>query len=163
RRRRRGRPVGQMSCEHWENADVLGFLAEPGAAAFAAFREHYPGCAQCAAEVHAWSELTRSLARAAGDRHPREEQLLAYDTAPDAAPGAERSAVQRHLAGCRSCREELPSLRRFPGFAALPEPAAARAPATAPIPVPAPVPRRAREPGAGALAALWRWIAHPAP
>jgi hypothetical protein len=94
-----------MSCDRALRLELADFLASPRAEAFRDFREHYPRCAECAAEVRAWSELERSLAAA----HPEAETLARYR----ALAAGERARVDRHLAGCASCREELALLADF--------------------------------------------------
>jgi hypothetical protein len=94
-----------MTCGKSLEIEFTEFLADPRAAAFAAFRAHYPRCAECAAEVRAWTELHGRLSAA----HPDPESLARYeDLAPE-----ERAALDRHLAGCSSCREELAGLAAF--------------------------------------------------
>ena len=101
-----------MSCRRSLEIELPEFLAEPGAAAFDEFRDHYPRCAECAAEVHAWTELDAQLAAGgggSGNAHPEPEQLTRYE----ALPAGERAGLDQHLAGCPSCREELRQLRGF--------------------------------------------------
>ncbi len=101
-----------MSCRRSLEIELPEFLAEPGAAAFDEFREHYPRCAECAAEVRAWTELDAQLAAGGGGvgaAHPDPEQLARYE----ALPAGERAGLEHHLAGCPSCREELRQLRAF--------------------------------------------------
>ncbi len=101
-----------MSCRRSLEIELPEFLAEPGAAAFDGFRDHYPRCAECAAEVCAWTELDAQLAAGgggAGGAHPESEQLARYE----ALPAGERAGLDHHLAGCPSCREELRQLRAF--------------------------------------------------
>jgi hypothetical protein len=50
--------------------------------------------------------------------HPSPERLLAYQSAPDSLPAAERAALDAHVAGCAPCRSELRVLAGF-DFAAL--------------------------------------------
>jgi hypothetical protein len=132
-----------VSCRRAYEHDLPGFLVDPRAPEHAEFRDHYPRCAACAAEVRAWSELATALA-AAAPGHPAPERLLRLADARAALAPDERAALERHLAGCAACRDELASLARF-------DPAllAARAPE--------------REAGAGSwLAALRRALWHPA-
>ena len=99
-----------MSCRRSLEIELPEFLAEPGAAAFDGFRDHYPRCVDCAAEVRAWTELDAWLAAAgAGATHPEPEQLARYE----ALAAGERAGLDHHLAGCPACREELRQLRAF--------------------------------------------------
>ena len=133
-----------MSCRRAFEIDLAGFLAEPRADAFAGFREHYPRCAACAAEVRAWTELHLRLASGAPAGHPEPAKLLRYEDGGAALAAAERAALEAHLAGCASCRDELAALRAF-------DPAALGRPAAA----------GRRGPGA-LLASLGRLLWHPA-
>ena len=81
-----------MACERSQDLDLSAFLAAPRDEEFEDFRHHYPRCAECAAEVRAWTELHEALAPA----HPDPERLAGYQ----ALPPAERALLDRHLAGC---------------------------------------------------------------
>lgn len=132
-----------MSCQRVQEIDLTGFLASPRDAEFASFREHYPMCRECAAEVRAWTELEIVLRGPA--EHPAPELLLRFEDEPMTLAAERRAEVDRHLAGCASCRDELSSLRAF-------QPAAS----TAPV-------REHALPGLGELlAALRRWLWQPA-
>ena len=119
-----------MACERSQDLDLFAFLAAPRDQEFADFRHHYPRCAECAAELRAWTELHEALAAA----HPDPERLAHYD----ALPPAERASLDRHLAGCPGCREELAQLASF-------DPARLTAPA------PTPEPRRSWLAGLGRI------------
>ena len=95
-----------MACRKAFDVDLAGFLAEPRAEAFVEFRDHYPRCADCSAEVRAWTQLDAALG---DDAHPAPDALAAY---PDAAPEARRR-IDRHAARCPACREELRLLEAF--------------------------------------------------
>src|SRR3989442_626196 len=101
-----------MSCRRAFDVDLADFVASSARPEWAEFRAHYARCAECSAEVRAWTEL-----------------LLRLETERDRLPAAERRAVQEHLAHCVSCNDELAALRRF-DFTAL-EPKAAASPALA--------------------------------
>ena len=58
-----------MSCQRIQEIDLAGFLASPRDAEFASFREHYPVCAECAAELRAWTELEIVLRGPADPAH----------------------------------------------------------------------------------------------
>ena len=103
-----------MACERSQDLDLSAFLAAPRDREFEEFRDHYPRCRECSAEVRAWTELHEALAAP----HPEPEQLARYQ----ALPAAERAPLDLHLAGCPACREELAQLAAF-------EPAPLRAPA----------------------------------
>ena len=104
-----------MSCRRAFEIDLAGFLAEPRAEGFAGFRDHYPRCRECSAEVHAWTELDRQLRTRAGSgaAHPSASLLARYDESPRALDPAERVGVVRHLAQCPACRDELRALAAF--------------------------------------------------
>ena len=116
-----------MSCPHIRDTDFAAFAADRRAPEWAALRAHYPVCEECAAEVARWTRLVSGL-RGEGigvNEHPSEEQLLAYESAPDSLAPAERAALLAHLSACAPCRSELRVLARF-HFGAL---APAKAPA----------------------------------
>ena len=130
-----------MSCQRVQEIDLAGFLASPRDAEFASFREHYPVCRECAAEVRAWTELEVLLRGPA--EHPAPELLLRFEDEPMTLAAQRRAEVDRHLAGCVSCRDELSSLRAFQ-------------PAAAPV-------REHAAPGLGELlATVRRWFWQPA-
>jgi hypothetical protein len=96
-----------MSCRRAFDVDLATFLRDPRSPELVSFIEHYPKCPDCAAEVRAWTEVHLGLA----SPHPSPADLLAY---ADGTLGSEaRAAVAQHLAGCRSCTEELRALGRF--------------------------------------------------
>jgi len=117
-----------MSCRRAFDLDLADFVAGSARPEWAEFRAHYARCAECSAEVRAWTELHLLLQPPAA--HPAEELLLRFESEPGRLPAAERRAVEEHLARCASCNDELAALRRF-DFTAL-EPRAAAAPAPRP-------------------------------
>src|SRR5436305_4312029 len=117
-----------MSCRRAFDVDLADFVASSARPEWAEFRAHYARCAECSAEVRAWTELHLLLQPPAA--HPAEELLLRFETERDRLPVAARRAVEEHLAHCVSCNDELAALRRF-DFTAL-EPRAAAAPAPSP-------------------------------
>ncbi|MBW2237141.1 MAG: zf-HC2 domain-containing protein [Deltaproteobacteria bacterium] len=113
-----------MSCRRAYDIDLADFLAEPRAERFAEFRDHYPRCAACSAEVRAWTEVD-GLLHPAGDAHPEPEILLRY--ADDVLAPAERSGLAAHLEQCAACRDELTALTGFePARAGAAQPTRAR-------------------------------------
>ncbi|MEW6270194.1 MAG: zf-HC2 domain-containing protein, partial [Thermodesulfobacteriota bacterium] len=98
-----------MSCRRAFEIDLAAFLHEPRDARWDDFRAHYPRCAACAAEVAAWTALETMLA----PPHPGEETLRCWARERDALDAATRASVERHLARCPSCTEELRVLERF--------------------------------------------------
>src|SRR5438093_1314526 len=114
-----------MSCRRAFDLDLADFVASSARPEWAEFRAHYACCAECSAEVRAWTELHLLLQPLAD--HPAEELLLRFETEPGRLPTGERRAVEEHLARCPSGNDELAALRRF-DFAAL-EPRAATSPA----------------------------------
>src|SRR5438132_3213624 len=116
-----------MSCLRAFDVDLADFVASSARPEWAEFRAHYARCAECSAEVRAWTELHLLLQPPAA--HPAEELLLRFETERDRLPAAERRAVEEHLARCPSCKDELAALRRF-DFASLEARAAASPPAS---------------------------------
>jgi len=100
-----------MSCLRAFDVDLADFVASSARPEWAEFRAHYARCAECSAEVRAWTELHLLLQPPAA--HPAEELLLRFETERDRQPAAERRAVEEHLARCPSCKDELAALRRF--------------------------------------------------
>jgi hypothetical protein len=113
-----------MSCRKAYELDLASFLGDPTGATWAEFRDHYPRCAECAAEVRAWTELQLALGR---DGHPKPEELVHYVDEPARLSPRARHAIAEHLATCAACRDEAHTLRTFDPLAA-PAPAPARAP-----------------------------------
>ena len=111
-----------MSCLRAFDVDLADFVASSARPEWAEFRAHYARCAECSAEVRAWTELHLLLQPPAA--HPAEELLFRFETERDRLPAAERRAVEEHLARCPSCKDELAALRRF-DFASLEARAAA--------------------------------------
>ncbi len=122
-----------MTCRRAFDADLIAVLRGEGDAAF---RAHYPGCPECAAEVRVWSELEGLLRAGAPppDAHPEPELLLAFADAPATLDGETRGTVERHLAGCRSCADEAKVLVQYePGVLAGAASVAAAPAAVSPI------------------------------
>jgi len=118
-----------MSCRRAFDLDLVDFVAGSARPEWAEFRAHYARCAECSAEVRAWTELHLLLQPPAA--HPAEELLLRFETEPGRLPAAERRAVEEHLARCPSCNDELAALRRFDFTALEPKVAASPAPSFA--------------------------------
>jgi hypothetical protein len=118
-----------MSCRRAFEIDLVEFLAAPARADFAAFRAHYPTCAECATEVRAWTDVVALLRESApfgNGAHPEPALLLRYEEDPQGLDRAARADVERHLASCPTCRDELRALRAFPLEALAPGPVPAR-------------------------------------
>ena len=94
-----------MSCDRSRQIELADFLDDPRAASFRNFRGHYPRCAECSAEVRAWTELHQALQ----PNHPDPEQLAQYASLEP----QQRARIDLHAARCPSCREELSELGRF--------------------------------------------------
>jgi len=97
-----------MSCRKAYELDLAGFLADPTGAVWAPFRDHYPRCDACAAEVRAWTDLHLALGR---DAHPAPEDLVRFVDEPAAVAPPTRHAIAEHLAACAACRDEAHALR----------------------------------------------------
>ncbi|MBM4247481.1 MAG: hypothetical protein FJ148_27450, partial [Deltaproteobacteria bacterium] len=103
-----------MSCRRAFEVDVPAFVLDPRDPAWDGFRTHYPRCADCAAEVAAWTALQTTLA----ERHPEPEDLLRWNDAPEALAPDARTAIARHVERCASCRDELRALGAYAGASA---------------------------------------------
>jgi hypothetical protein len=109
-----------VTCQRALELDVAAFLVEPGRPEWASFRDHYPGCPDCAATIAAWSRLEQSLRTPptgrveghGGPAHPAPALLARYAEAP-ASLGTEAPAVSSHLESCVTCRTEVLALQRF--------------------------------------------------
>ncbi len=117
-----GQTYTEVSCDRAQQIDLLSFASEPAGEGFAAFRQHYPLCPQCSAEVRAWHELHLALQDSGGARaHPGAETLARFEASPTALSARSRSEIESHLSVCPACRDELGALRRFdPARLALP-------------------------------------------
>jgi hypothetical protein len=105
-----------MSCDRHSEIDLAGYVTDPQAAEFAAFREHVSGCETCAPIVAEWLALRNELVALDPQPHPSPEALAAF------ADGGANAATERHLAGCTACRSELRVIREFeaPAFETAP-------------------------------------------
>ncbi len=100
-----------MSCRRAFEIDLAAFLADSRASGFEDFRDHYPRCGECSAEVRAWTEV-EALLRAPGvEAHPDPGALLRFADGELAA--ADHAALASHLDGCAMCRDELRALGDF--------------------------------------------------
>lgn len=102
-----------MKCRRAFDADLTAVVR--GEAADADFTAHAATCPDCAAEVRVWTELDAMLRAGvpAPAEHPEPETLVAFVDAPATLASDERTTVERHLAACRVCADEVGSLRRF--------------------------------------------------
>jgi len=113
------------ACTKSEQIDLAAFLVEPRAEEWAAFREHYPACPECSAEMARWSELEGILRRPSQPSHPSEAALLAFETDPGTLPAEEQRSVRLHLDSCAPCRDALAAVRSLDLESALEATAAA--------------------------------------
>ena len=98
-----------MACRKAFDVDLVACLLDAGRPEWSEFREHYPRCPECAAEVRTWTELQASLAPA----HPGPEDLIRFESRANDMPPEARKAIAAHIATCRSCRDELRALHAF--------------------------------------------------
>src|SRR5262245_36294743 len=98
-----------MACRKAFDLDLVACLLDAGRPEWLEFREHYPRCVECAAEVRTWTELQSSLA----PPHPGPEDLARFESRANDLPPDARTAIAAHIATCRSCRDELRALRAF--------------------------------------------------
>ena len=98
-----------MACRKAFDLDLVACLLDAGRPEWQEFREHYPRCPECAAEVRTWTELQSSLA----PPHPGPEELIRFESRANDLPADARTAIAAHIATCRSCRDELRALRAF--------------------------------------------------
>ncbi|MDG2304932.1 MAG: hypothetical protein P8R42_09785 [Candidatus Binatia bacterium] len=99
-----------MSCRRIEELDLPGFLEDPTDENFLSFREHYPACRDCSAEIHIWTELHMELG---ADAHPSIDEILMLQDAPASLSSKDRTRLLAHVASCDPCTEEIQSLESF--------------------------------------------------
>ncbi|MGH7893740.1 MAG: hypothetical protein ACREQL_03680 [Candidatus Binatia bacterium] len=99
-----------MTCRKAYELDLPAFLADPTGAVWAEFRDHYPRCPACAAEVRAWTELHLALGSTS---HPDPADLVRYVDGSTGLPPTTRHAIAEHLAARAACRDEAHTLRTF--------------------------------------------------
>jgi hypothetical protein len=112
-----------LSCTETRSIDGAAFAVDANAPEFAAFRAHYPTCAECAREVERWTRLEWSLR--GSDTHPEPSALAALHERPASLTEPQRRALTEHVETCAACRSELSALRHF-DFAQLRERGAIR-------------------------------------
>jgi anti-sigma factor RsiW len=106
----------QGNCHKASEIDLATFLAEPASPEWEEFRQHYPRCESCSAEVYKWTKLERifrAMDRETTAPHPSEERLVQFQQSPGNLAPEERQTIQQHLQTCPACREELSLLASF--------------------------------------------------
>jgi hypothetical protein len=105
-----------VDCNHASEVDLAAVLTEPHSPEGEEFRQHYPQCEQCSAEVAKWQKLEQVL-RVAGKAtpvtHPTEEALLQFQQNAERLSLEERRAIQEHLQTCRVCKAGLSQVTSF--------------------------------------------------
>jgi hypothetical protein len=102
------------SCQKASEIDLAAFLTEPQNPAWEEFRQHYPQCEPCSAEVAKWEKLEHLLGRVSQEAaHPAEERLVQFKQSPGSLTPKERRSIQLHLKTCPVCREGLALLASF--------------------------------------------------
>jgi hypothetical protein len=104
-----------MSCRRSFEIDLAAFVHDARGPEWAAFRDHYPLCADCNVEVRTWTELEVALQGGTppASAHPTPEDLLyLWDDAPQI-DAAYRRIVENHLTSCRPCADEIAALNAF--------------------------------------------------
>lgn len=100
-----------MSCRRALEIDLAAMMAGEAAPELQEFRSHYPRCRECSAEVQAWSAVHGLLTATATDAHPNPKKLLWFVDRPQSLSTADRDLIKTHVAGCRSCRDEMATLK----------------------------------------------------
>ncbi|MGH7961520.1 MAG: tetratricopeptide repeat protein, partial [Candidatus Binatia bacterium] len=109
----------EKSCNRVSAIDLAAFIIDPhdpDFPDFAAFRQHYPGCAVCTAEVAKWTRLGQLIQESSENpvaRHPGTESLRQFRHRRGNLPAPDRQALEQHLQTCAGCREELSLLNPF--------------------------------------------------
>ena len=74
---------GPVTCRRAQEIDLLEFLNAPQRADFENFRQHYPRCPDCSAELRTWTELHETLNDGgSAPAHPDPEELEQFDPRP---------------------------------------------------------------------------------
>jgi hypothetical protein len=100
----------QGNCHKADEVDLAAVLTEPQNPEWEAFRQHYPQCVACSAEVYQWTNLEnilRTMGKEITATHPSEERLEQFQQNPGSLPLEEQHAIQQHLQVCPACKEEL--------------------------------------------------------
>lgn len=100
-----------MSCRRALEIDLAAMMAGEAAPELQEFRSHYPRCRECSAEVQAWSAVHGLLTATATDAHPNPKKLLWFVDRPQSLSTADRDLIKSHVADCRSCRDEMATLK----------------------------------------------------
>jgi hypothetical protein len=96
-----------MACRRAFDLDLVACLLDRERPEWREFRDHYPRCPECAAEVRTWTELHTNP----DPEHVEPTALLAFEDAPGTLGTNERRRISTHLEACASCRDELTMLR----------------------------------------------------
>lgn len=102
-----------MICQRAAELDLAQILQGTGGPAWESFRDHYPHCAECAAQMEVWTTMHGLLAPLAATAHPQPKKLLWFGERPQSLPAEDRHQIEAHLRTCRSCRDELTTLRQI--------------------------------------------------
>jgi hypothetical protein len=108
-----------VTCRLTSETDFPGFVADPRAEEWEAFRAHLPSCDECSSELKRWSELEATLREAspeASSAHPTPERIVLFQRSPTDLEPEERARLEMHVKGCAPCRTELAALA-LSGFA----------------------------------------------
>ena len=100
----------QGNCHKADEVDLAAVLTEPQNPEWEAFRQHYPQCEACSAEVYQWTNLEnilRTMGKEIPATHPSEERLEQFQQNPGSLAPQEQHAIQQHLQACPACKEEL--------------------------------------------------------
>ena len=84
---------------------------------------HLRECADCRAEVASLASMMKSVQSASAIDHVVAADLALYDEEPLSMSADRRAPIERHLAECPECREDLATLRRARRLESAPAPA----------------------------------------
>jgi hypothetical protein len=103
-------------CHKALDIDFTAFLIESQDPMWEEFRQHYPQCEVCSAEVARWTKLEKLLkieGKKTSATHPAEAQLMQFQQSPESLTTEEQHSIQQHLRSCPACKEELSLLAAF--------------------------------------------------
>jgi len=92
--------------------DIAAYLADPRAAHWDRFRNHFPRCAECSLAVTRGAQRN-GLGVGPSDEHPAGALLIRFERDAASLEASARDEVASHLSECSLCRDSLRALARM--------------------------------------------------